>query len=55
VGGTYDKKLEIWKRRWARAEEIMNQRGIVLRSWRVGSDVMDECVRLVKREMERDE
>ncbi|KAI1619449.1 cyclin H [Exophiala viscosa] len=37
-GGSYDKKLEIWKKRWARAEEIMNQR--------VGSDVMDECVQL---------
>lgn len=53
-GGTpYDKKLEIWKRRWARAEEIMDQRGVVLRSWRVGGDVMDECVRLVRRELER--
>lgn len=55
VGGTYDKKLEIWKRRWARAEEIMHQRGVLLRTWRVGSDVMDDCVRLVKKEMERSE
>ncbi|EXJ94073.1 hypothetical protein A1O1_02466 [Capronia coronata CBS 617.96] len=50
---SYDKKLEIWKRRWARSEEIMRQRGVVLRSWRVGTDVMDECVRVVKRELER--
>ncbi|KIV86643.1 hypothetical protein PV11_02243 [Exophiala sideris] len=52
-GGTYDKKLEIWKKRWARAEEIMKQRGVVLRSWRVGSDVMDECEQLVKKELEK--
>ncbi|EXJ92331.1 hypothetical protein A1O3_00881 [Capronia epimyces CBS 606.96] len=52
-GASYDKKLEIWKRRWARSEEIMRQRGVVLRSWRVGGDVMDECVKLVKRELER--
>ncbi|KAL2433301.1 Phosphatidate phosphatase APP1 [Exophiala dermatitidis] len=52
-GASYDKKLEIWKRRWARSEEIMRQRGVVLRSWRVGSDVMDECVNLVKKELQR--
>ncbi|KIW34440.1 uncharacterized protein PV07_01218 [Cladophialophora immunda] len=49
----YDKKLEIWRRRWARAEEIMRARGVVLRKWRVGGDVMDECVALVSRELER--
>ncbi|KIW18659.1 hypothetical protein PV08_02948 [Exophiala spinifera] len=54
-GGTYDKKLEIWKRRWARAEEIMHQRGVFLRTWRVGGDVMDDCVRLVKKELEKSE
>ncbi|KIV94068.1 hypothetical protein PV10_05225 [Exophiala mesophila] len=51
-GAPYDKKLEIWKRRWQRSEEIMQQRGVVLRTWRIGSDVMDECIALVKREME---
>lgn len=50
-GGSYDKKLELWRRRWARSEEIMQQRGVVLRSWRVGSDVMDECVKLVQKEL----
>jgi hypothetical protein len=33
----------------------MRSRKVVLRTWRVGSDVSDECVRLVKREMERQE
>ncbi|OCT44431.1 actin cytoskeleton organization protein App1 [Cladophialophora carrionii] len=54
-GAPYDKKIEIWRRRWARAEEIMRARKVVLRSWRVGGDVSDECIRLVKRELERQE
>lgn len=52
-GAPYDKKLDMWKRRWARAEEIMKQRKVMLRSWRVGSDVMDDCIRLVKKDMEQ--
>lgn len=48
-GAPYNKKEEMWKRRWARAEEIMRSQGIVLSSWRVGSDVMGECVRVVER------
>jgi phosphatidate phosphatase APP1 len=49
----YDRKVEIWRRRWARAEELLGQRGVVLRSWCVGDDVKDECVRLVREEMRR--
>ncbi|KAK5048999.1 hypothetical protein LTR84_005421 [Exophiala bonariae] len=52
-GAPYDKKLELWQRRWQHAEEIMGQRGVVLRSWRVGSDVMDEAVNLAWSELER--
>jgi phosphatidate phosphatase APP1 len=52
-GAPYDKKLEIWRRRWQRAEDVMSQRGVVLRSWRVGSDVMDEAVNLAWSELER--
>jgi phosphatidate phosphatase APP1 len=51
AGNQYNKKEEMWKRRWARAEEIMRQRGVVLRTWRVGSDVMSECERLVEKAM----
>lgn len=54
-GSPYDKKLDIWRRRWARAEEILRPRKVVLRAWRVGGDVSDECIRLVKNEMERQE
>lgn len=51
-----NKKLELWKRRWARAKEILDGKGVMLRSWRVGTDVMDDAVRLVeraKRELDR--
>lgn len=50
-GQPYDRKLEMWKRRWARSEDIMRRQGVVLRSWRNGSDVMEECVTLVERSL----
>lgn len=42
------KKEEMWMRRWARAKEIFDEKGVVLRAWRVGEDVADEAVRLVE-------
>ncbi|KAK4695161.1 hypothetical protein P7C71_g2539, partial [Lecanoromycetidae sp. Uapishka_2] len=42
------KKEELWLRRWARAKEIFDERGVVLKSWRVGEDVADEAIRLVE-------
>lgn len=54
----YNKKEEMWKRRWARAEGIMKREGVVLRSWRVGTDVMHECVAIVEgnfRELKHEE
>ncbi|KAI9722036.1 MAG: hypothetical protein M1812_001996 [Candelaria pacifica] len=44
-----NKKEEMWKRRWARAKGILESKGVVLRSWRVGSDAVGDCVRLVDR------
>ncbi|KAL9584478.1 MAG: hypothetical protein Q9203_004648 [Teloschistes exilis] len=48
-GGVRNKKEELWHQRWARAKRIMERQGVVLRSWRVGGDVCDEAVALVKR------
>lgn len=48
-GQPYDRKHEIWKRRWLEAERTMKQKGVVLKTWRVGSDVMDDCIRLVEK------
>jgi phosphatidate phosphatase APP1 len=53
-----NKKEEMWRRRWARAEGIMKREGVVLRSWRVGADVMDECIAIVEgnfRELKHEE
>lgn len=52
AGSPYNKKEEVWRRRWARAEEVMRKEGVVLRTWRVGTDVMDECVALCERSVE---
>ncbi len=46
-----NKKLELWKQRWTRAQELLRREGVVLRSWRVGEDVADGAVRLVEREL----
>ena len=43
------KKEELWMRRWARAKEVFDEKGVVLRAWRVGEDVADEAVRLVEK------
>ena len=53
-----NKKEEMWRRRWARAEGIMKREGVTLKSWRVGTDVMDECVAMVEgnfRELKHEE
>ncbi|KAL5044139.1 hypothetical protein BDW71DRAFT_186403 [Aspergillus fruticulosus] len=43
-----NKREELWRRRWERASEILADRGVVLGSWRVGKDVQDVCLWLVK-------
>ena len=43
------KKEELWNRRWVRAKEVCEKKGILLRSWRVGSDALDEAIGLVER------
>lgn len=43
-----DKKAELWKKRWEYAGEVLASQGVLLRSWKVGQDVHEECVALVK-------
>jgi phosphatidate phosphatase APP1 len=53
-GGEYGTKREVlWRQRWARAEEIMRERGVVLRSWRVGSDLMGESDKILREAKRR--
>lgn len=46
-----NKKLDLWRRRWARAQDILDKNGVELISWRVGSDVAHEALMLIEREM----
>lgn len=48
-GPVLSRKEELWMRRWARAKEVFEDNGVVLRAWRVGEDVAHEAVRLVER------
>ncbi|KAJ4368917.1 hypothetical protein N0V83_005999 [Neocucurbitaria cava] len=42
------KREQLWRQRWARAEQVLGEQGVVLRSWRVGSDAMGEAERIIK-------
>ncbi|KAK3079027.1 hypothetical protein LTS18_005923, partial [Coniosporium uncinatum] len=54
-GGPLETKKEaMWRQRWERAQQVMRKNGVVLRSWRVGSDVRAESERLVKEAQERE-
>ncbi|KAI4158859.1 MAG: hypothetical protein LQ346_009115 [Caloplaca aetnensis] len=48
-GPTRSKKEELWLQRWARAKRILEREGVVLKSWRVGGDVMGKAVGLVEK------
>lgn len=48
-GASMDRKLEMWKRRWARSEDIMRKHGVMLAMWRNGGDVMDRCTEIVEK------
>ncbi|KAH8668534.1 hypothetical protein BX600DRAFT_379622 [Xylariales sp. PMI_506] len=46
-----NKKLELWTRRLARAQEMLERSGVALYTWRRGSDVMEEAVGIVDNAM----
>ncbi|KAL8931082.1 MAG: hypothetical protein Q9208_000185 [Pyrenodesmia sp. 3 TL-2023] len=54
-GPIRSKKEELWLQRWARAKRILEREGVVLRSWRVGGDVVEEAVGLVERALKQGE
>ncbi|MCJ1238343.1 hypothetical protein MMC14_006332 [Varicellaria rhodocarpa] len=49
------KKEELWRRRWERAKDMLEEKGVMLRSWRVGEDVADDAIRLIERAKREDE
>ncbi|KAI9930552.1 hypothetical protein AWENTII_007488 [Aspergillus wentii] len=48
-----NRREELWRRRWERASEILEERGVLLSSWRVGSDAQDVSVWLVEGAMKQ--
>ncbi|KZF19544.1 hypothetical protein L228DRAFT_251163 [Xylona heveae TC161] len=42
------KKVELWNRRLARAQKLLERQDVILRTWREGSDVMDDAIKLVE-------
>ncbi|KAL8744136.1 MAG: hypothetical protein Q9190_003596 [Brigantiaea leucoxantha] len=54
-GNPISKKEEMWLQRWGKAKAILSQKGVVLRTWRVGADVLNEAVRLVEKANREDQ
>lgn len=46
-----NKREELWRRRWDRASEVLEQHGVVLGSWRVGKDAQPVCAWLMEQAM----
>ena len=44
-----NKKLELWRRRLARAHEQLDGLGVALYTWRRGNDVIAEAEGIIKR------
>jgi phosphatidate phosphatase APP1 len=44
-----NKKLDLWKRRWQRASDILDSKGVMLRSWRIGSDASLEAIQMIQK------
>ncbi|KAF2760636.1 hypothetical protein EJ05DRAFT_436608 [Pseudovirgaria hyperparasitica] len=44
-----NKREQMWRQRWARAQDILGQKGVVLRSWKVGTDALEESTKLVQK------
>ncbi|KAI9735394.1 MAG: hypothetical protein M1818_006589 [Claussenomyces sp. TS43310] len=46
-----NKKLDLWRRRWRRARDILDAHGVELRSWHTGYDVASDAVQLVEKHL----
>jgi phosphatidate phosphatase APP1 len=54
-GDGMGKKEYLWQQRWAKAKAVMDRNGVTLRTWRVGSDIADVCVKLAEMEIREQE
>ena len=49
-----NKREESWNRRWTRAQDILGDHGVILATWRIGSDVQDLCVSVIEQALADD-
>ncbi|KAI1419165.1 hypothetical protein F5Y12DRAFT_779278 [Xylaria sp. FL1777] len=49
--GPLNKKVELWRRRLDRAQDILSQHGVPLYTWRRGEDVVAETIGIVRETM----
>ncbi|KAH7398992.1 hypothetical protein DE146DRAFT_719169 [Phaeosphaeria sp. MPI-PUGE-AT-0046c] len=47
-GPYLNKREQLWRQRWAKAEGIMKEHGVILRSWRVGTDAKGDAEKIIK-------
>ena len=52
--GTNVKREEAWRRRWEQAKDVLDEQGVLLGMWRVGSDVEGVCEWVVREAMDED-
>ncbi|KAF2017344.1 hypothetical protein BU24DRAFT_440345 [Aaosphaeria arxii CBS 175.79] len=48
-----NKREALWYQRWARAEQILKDNGVTLKSWRIGTDVTKEAEKIIRDVAER--
>jgi hypothetical protein len=51
AGENVPKKEYLWKQRLARAQALLERNGVLVKTWKVGSDIADVCVRFVEMEL----
>lgn len=52
-GPVPNKREQLWMQRWARAEQVLGDKGVILKSWRVGTDVLEFSEKLIKEYEEK--
>lgn len=55
AGRVVDKREMLWRQRWARAEQVLGEQGVVLRGWRVGGDAEGVAEKVVREAAERED
>ncbi|KAF1977778.1 hypothetical protein BU23DRAFT_499678 [Bimuria novae-zelandiae CBS 107.79] len=54
AGRVIDKREQLWRQRWARAEQVLGEQGVILKSWKVGGDIEALAQSLIRENTERE-